>query len=106
MGGARKKVRREKVETNMNRHVLFLTMLVGAAMAQEPAPVPPVAPMAPLPRAFAYDMDELRAQVEVLRSQVDVEGIRKSVRAQISALAPKIPPQPSTFPIQSAFAFT
>src|SRR5256885_620172 len=108
---ARKKLRRAKVEMNMNRHVLFLTMLVGAAVAvaQEPAPVPPLppvppvapmAPMAPFPRALRDDMEELRAQAEVLRSQIiDVEGIRESVRAQIGAMAPRIAAQAGAFAI-------
>src|ERR1700720_1385112 len=96
----------------MNRHVLFLTMLVGAAgaLAQEPAPVPPLpplppmAPLPPLPRALRDDMDELRAQAEVLRSQIDVDGIRESVRAQIGAMVPRIAAQAGAFAIERGFA--
>jgi hypothetical protein len=78
----------------MNRHVLFLTMLAGAAgaLAQEPPvpPLPPVAPRAPLPRALRDDADELRAQRDASRFQIDVEGVRDSVRAQMRAIEPKI----------------
>ena len=91
----------------MHRRVLFLTMLVCAAvaLAQEP-PVPPVAPVAPIaPRAFfGDDMDELHAQMDRLRSQVDVEGIRESVRATIGAMAPRIAAQAGAFAIDRAFA--
>jgi hypothetical protein len=60
--------------------------------------------MAPFPRALRDDMDELRAQAEVLRSQIDVEGIRESVRAQIGAMAPRIAAQAGAFAIDRAFA--
>jgi hypothetical protein len=74
----------------MNRHVLFLTMLAGAAgaLAQEPPvpPVPPVAPIAPV------RLDELSAQLDQLNAQVKVEidqdAIREGVRAQIDAMRP------------------
>src|ERR1700730_10374262 len=109
MCGARKKLRRVKVDTNMNRHVLFLTMLAGSAvaLAQEPphSPFPPLPPLSPLhPRALRDDMDEVRAQVEVMRSQIDVEGIRESVRAQVAAMAPRIAAQAGAFAIDRAFA--
>jgi hypothetical protein len=85
----------------MNKHVLFLTMLVGAAgaLAQEPPvpPVPPVAPMAPLPRAFEDDLDVLRAQKDALRFQIDAEGIRDSVRAQMKAMPPSFHFEPFAF---------
>ena len=106
MCGARKKLRRAKVDTNMNRHVFFLTMLAGSAvaLAQEP-PHTPFPPLSPLhPRALRDDMDEVRAQVEVMRSQIDVEGIRESVRAQVAAMAPRIAAQAGAFAIERAFA--
>src|SRR3981081_1713373 len=106
MCGARKKLRRVKVDTNMNRHVLFLTMLAGSAvaLAQEP-PHTPFPPLSPLhPRALRDDMDEVRAQAEVIRSQIDVEGIRESVRAQVAAMAPRIAAQAGAFAVERAFA--
>jgi hypothetical protein len=87
----------------MNRHILLLTMLVGAAgaLAQRPPvppvpplpPLPPIAPMAPLPPnafEFAFDADELRAQAERLRFEIDTDAIREQALAQVKAMRPQI----------------
>jgi len=101
----------------MNRYRFLLTtstILAGAVAvaAQQTAPplppAPPAPPVAPLPpRAAPDDLDELRAHVEALRSQidadaardlsraemeaaVDVDMLRERVRAQIEALRPKL----------------
>jgi len=63
-----------------------------------------MAPMAPLPRALRDDIEELRAQAEDLRSQVDVEGIRESVRAQMKAMGPQVAAKAGAFAIDRAFA--
>jgi len=76
----------------MNRHRFFLTIctvLAGAAAAlpQEPKPLPAPAPKpAPVPPALRDDLDEVRAQMEILRSQIDTEALRDSVREQIEAV--------------------
>src|SRR5438105_3111290 len=69
----------------MNRYRIVFTictLLAGAvwAVAQEPAPAP-----LPRPRPL-HDMDELRAQVKVLRSEIDADAIRDSVREQLEGL--------------------
>src|SRR6266851_3330817 len=84
---------------NMKKYRLLLTIctLLPAAVAQEAAPprppVPPAGPAmperpprprpAPRPfRAFPDEMDEVRAQMEALRSQIDVEALSEAARAQ------------------------
>jgi hypothetical protein len=83
-------------------------MLVGAAvaLAQEPPepPQPPLPPLAPLAPLAPRDIEELSAQIDRLQSQIDVEGIRESVRAQIGAIAPRIAAQAGAFAIDRAFA--
>jgi len=68
----------------MNRHRLILTictLLAGvAARAQEPSrPAPPVPP------TFQDDIDAVKAQVDILRSQIDTEA-RDSIREQLEVM--------------------
>jgi hypothetical protein len=86
----------------MNRHRLFLTMLMGAAiaLAQTPpvppvAPVPPVPPVAPVPPIPpTVELAQLNGQLEALDAQVDVQidqdAIREQVRAQVDAAREQI----------------
>src|SRR5438270_8804635 len=82
----------------MKRHRILLTictMLAGAAAAlpQEPAPQPAPAPKhtpfpgyAPGHPALLRDgLDEVRAQMDILRSQIDTE-VRDSFREQVEVM--------------------
>jgi len=75
---------------------MICAMLAGAtaAVPQEPPlpPVPPapaVAPVAPVPPAPPFwrdNLDEVRAQVDAMRFQIDADSIRENVRGQMDLL--------------------
>ena len=88
------------VETNMNKHSIFLTIAIllaraATAMAQQAVPPRPPAPRpaapapsprpAPLPPRAPWD-DEVRAQIDSLRFEIDTEAIRESVRSQLEGV--------------------
>src|SRR5437868_1702434 len=85
----------------MNRPKFFLAicaMLAGAsaAMPQQPAPpvppAPPVAPVAPVPpapRILRDEVDDVWAQVDALRFQINKEEIRENVQRSVDAALAK-----------------
>src|SRR5947207_9427181 len=85
MCGARKKLRRAKVEMNMSRNVLFLTMMCVAVSLGQQRPQPPQPPQAPPALRDDLDrLDDLRIQLDDLRPQI-AQSIRDGIRGSIGA---------------------
>src|SRR5258708_3912458 len=85
----------------MNRQRLLLAIgamlaSASAAMPQQPVPpvppMPPLAPVAPLPpapRILRDDVEDVWAQVDALRFQIDADAIRDNVQRNVDAALAK-----------------